>query len=69
MGPRKIRERMGDQQLGGNLNQNSEKGWSISVQRPWMHDDVGEWLDAAQWISDQCDRLHAIVGEVLGDVS
>ena len=58
-----IRERMGDQRLGDNLDRNCANGTSITVQRPWVRDDKGEWPDAAQWIREQCDRLHAIVGD------
>ena len=64
-----IRERMGDQQLGDNLDRNSANGMSIAVQRSWVRDDEDEWPDAAQWIREQCDRLHAIVGDRLGGES
>ena len=62
---RMIRERMSDQQLGGNLEGNSAKGWTITVQRPWVRDDENEWLDAALWIREQCERLHAIAADQL----
>ena len=45
-----IRERMGDQQLGDNLDRNSANGMTITVQKPWVRDDEDDWLDAAQWI-------------------
>ena len=64
-----ILERMGDQQLGDNLDRNSANGMSISVQRPWVRDDEDEWPDAAQWTREQCDRLHAIVGDSPGGES
>ena len=64
-----IRERMGDQQLGDDLDKNSANGMSITVQRPWVRDDEDEWPDAAQWIREQCDRLHAIVGDHPGGES
>ena len=62
-----IREQMGDQQHGNNLDRNSTNGMSIAVQRPWARDSEEGWLDAAQWIREQCDRLHAIVGDSSGD--
>ena len=58
-----IRERMGDQQLGDNVERNSTNGMSITVQKPWVRDDENEWPDAAQWIREQCDRLHEIVDD------
>jgi len=64
-----IRERMGDQQLGDNIDRNSANGMSIAVQRPWVRDDEEEWPDAAQWIREQCDRLYAIVGDSPGGES
>ena len=62
-----IRERMGDQQLGDNLDRNSGNGMSIAVQRPWVRDDEDEWPEAAQWIREQYERLHAIVAGQPGD--
>ena len=64
-----IRERMGDQQLGDNLDRNSANGMTITVQRSWVRDDEDDWLDAAQWIREQCERLHAIVVSQPGDES
>ena len=64
-----IRDRMGDQQLGDNLNRNSANGTSITVQRPWVRDDENDWPDAAQWIKEQCERLHAIVADRFSDRS
>ena len=56
-----IRESIGDQQLGDDLERSSSKGTSITVERPWARDDEDEWPDATQWIKEQCDRLHAII--------
>ena len=61
-----IRERMSDQQLGGNLERNSIRGWTISVERPWVRDDENDWPEAALWIREQCERLHAIVADAHG---
>ena len=61
--------RIGDQQLGDNLDRNSENGMTIAVQRPWVRDDVEEWPDAARWISEQCERLRTIIGGETGDRS
>ena len=58
-----IRDRMGDQQLGGNLDDRSSNGMTIKVQRPWVRDDEDDWPDAAQWIREQCERLHAILAD------
>lgn len=55
-----IRDLMGDQQILGDLEQNSVKGASIYVQRPWVRDDEGTWPDAAQWIKWQFKRLKEI---------
>ena len=64
-----IRQEMGDQQLGDNIERNSEKGMTIAVQRPWVRDDEGEWPDAALWISEQCERLHSIIRDARGEGS
>ena len=64
-----IRERMGDQQLGDNLDRNSANGMTITVKRPWVRDDEDDWLDAVHWIREQCERLHAIVVNQPGDES
>lgn len=64
-----IRDEMGDQRLGDNLDRNSENGMTIAVQRPWMRDDEEEWPDAARWISEQCERLHTIIDGEPGDES
>ena len=64
-----VRDEMGDQRLGDNLDRNSENGMTIAVQRPWMRDDEEEWPDAARWISEQCERLHTIIDSEPGDES
>ena len=46
---------------GDNVERNSTNSMSITVQRPWVRDDENEWPDAAQWIREQCERLHEIV--------
>lgn len=61
-----IRERMSDQQLGNNLDSNSAKGWTITIQRPWVRDDESDWPEAALWIREQCERLHAIAADQEG---
>ena len=57
----KIREQMGDQELGGNLEKNSRDGKTISVRRRWTRDDQDEWPEAARWITEQHERLRAIL--------
>ena len=64
-----IRDEMGDQQLGDNLDRNSENGMTIAVQRPWLRDDEEEWPYAARWISEQCERPHTIIRREPGDES
>ena len=56
-----IRERMGDQKLGDDIDKNSAKGWSISVQRAWVREDEDDWPAAAQWIKEQYERLQTIL--------
>ena len=60
---RMIREQMGDQELGGNLDKNSRDGISISLQRQWTRDDQDEWPEAARWIAEQHERLRAILAD------
>ena len=56
-----IQQTMGDQQLGENLERNSEDGVSIAVQRPWVRDDEDEWPEVAVWIKEQQERLAAVL--------
>ena len=56
-----IREQMGDQELGANLEKNSEDGTTVTVQRGWARDDQDEWPEAARWIIEQHERLRAIL--------
>ena len=59
---------MGDQELGDNLDRNSENGMTIAVKRSWVRDDDEEWPDAARWISEHCERLHTVIdGEPDGE--
>ena len=54
---------MGDQELGENLEKNSENGMTVSVRRRWTRDDESEWPEAADWIKEQHDRLRAILAD------
>ena len=56
-----IREQMGDQELGDDLEKNSRDGATISVRRQWTRDDQDEWPEAARWITEQHERLRAIL--------
>ena len=56
-----IREQMGDQQLGDDLEKRSRNGITIAVLRQWTRDDQDEWPEAARWITDQHQRLRAIL--------
>ena len=56
-----MREQMAEQELEENVEKNSEAGRSISVQRRWSRDDEDEWLEAAQWIKEQYERLLAVL--------
>ena len=62
-----MHEQMADQELGENLEKNSEDGMSVSVRRRWSRDDEDEWPDAAQWIREQYERLQAILSDSLRD--
>ena len=56
-----IRDQMGDQELGGNLESSSLDGTTVVIQRGWTRDDEAEWPEAAQWIKEQYERLRAIL--------
>ena len=56
-----IRDQMGDQTLGDNLEKNSAGGTTVSIQRRWTREDEGEWSETAQWIKEQYERLRVIV--------
>ena len=58
---RMIREQMGDQEIGDDLEKKSQDGRTVNVQRSWTRDDEDGWPEAAQWIIEQHDRLRAIV--------
>ncbi|MCY3810641.1 MAG: HNH endonuclease family protein [Gammaproteobacteria bacterium] len=58
-----IQQTIGDQQLGENLERNADDGVSISVQRPWVRDDEGEWPEVAVWIKEQQERLAAVLAD------
>ena len=55
-----IRDQMGDQKLGQNVEKESEDGRSISVWRNWELDNQDDWPETAEWIMDQFQRLQAI---------
>ena len=61
----KIREKMGDQLLGENLEKNNADGMTITVQRRWTRDDEAEWPEDARWIKEQFERLRAILSGIL----
>ena len=61
-----IQDQMEDQELGNDLEENAEKGWTITVRRRWNCDDEDEWPEAAQWIRDQQLRLQIILTEADG---
>ena len=56
-----IRDQMSDQELGANLEKNSQHGTSVTVQRRWVRDDEDEWPEAVRWITEQHERLRAIL--------
>ena len=62
-----IRDEMGDQKLGENLEKNSVDGMTITVQKRWMRDDEDEWPEDARWIKEQFERLRAILSDILSD--
>ena len=56
-----IRDQMGDQEIGGSLQQCSSQGTTVFVRRPWMRDDEAGWSEAAKWIKEQHERLRTIL--------
>ena len=56
-----IRDQMGDQELGANLEKECADGRTVTVQRRWTRDDEDEWPEAARWIKEQHERLRAIL--------
>ena len=58
---RMIREQMGDQVIGDDVDKKSDAGRTVYVKRSWTRDDEDGWPEAAQWIIEQHDRLRAIV--------
>ena len=60
---RRIREEMGDQVLGENIEKTSADGITITVQTDWTRDDEDDWPEAARWIKEQFERLRAILSD------
>ena len=54
---------MGDQKLGEYFKKNSANSMTIKVQRRWVRDDEDELPEAAEWILEQCERLHAMLAD------
>ena len=63
----RIRDQMGDQDLGANLEKNSEEGWTVTVRRRWTRDDEDGWPEATEWIKEQYERLRAILADSPGE--
>ena len=61
-----MRDQMSDQLLGENLDSEGRKGRTVAVVRHWTREDEDEWPAAAQWIVEQCERLHAIMADATG---
>ena len=62
-----IREQMGDQETGGNLERYSSQGTTVYVRRRWERDDEAGWPEAAQWIKEQHERLRTILIDLLAE--
>ena len=56
-----IQSQMGDQILGNDIEKNSKKGRTITVQKSWMRDNEDSWPEVADWIMQQQERLQIIV--------
>ena len=56
-----IRSTMGDQRIAEGADRHSRRGWSVSVERPWVREDRDEWPETASWIKEQAGRLAAIL--------
>ena len=46
---RMILEQMADQKVGDDVEQNAQKGWSVSVQRSWVRDGCGRNAASRAW--------------------
>lgn len=62
-----VRDQMGDQEIGGNLEKYSSQGTTVYVRRRWARDDEAGWPEAAQWIEEQHERLRTILGPAVED--
>lgn len=60
-----MQDRMGDQNLGNNIEKSSADGATIAVRKSWTRDDEDEWPEVARWIADQVERLRVILTENL----
>ena len=55
-----IQRQMGDQELGVEIEKNSEKGRSITVQKVRKQDGQAAWPEEFEWIKSQHERLQMI---------
>ena len=62
---RMMQDRMGDQNLGNNIESSSANGATIAVRKSWIRDDEDEWPEVVRWIEDQIERLRTILAENL----
>ena len=60
-----MQDRMGDQNLGNNIESSSANGATIAVRKSWIRDDEDEWPEVVRWIEDQIERLRTILAENL----
>lgn len=62
-----LRQRLGDQEFADDIEENAEKGISISiVLRSVAIEDESAWSNIASWISDQSHRIQEIIADEAG---
>ena len=61
---RMICDQMSDQCLSGDLESQSKEGRTVYIEQSWIRDDEESWDEAGQWIQDQSERLHTILGSL-----
>ena len=60
---RLIGSRMADQEIVGSPAKKAARGKSVRIRRQWDLDDEDDWLDAAEWLQEQRQRMEFILAD------
>ena len=58
-----IQNQMDDQNLGGEIEKNSDKGWTITVEKVRTQSGQDAWPEEFDWVKQQAERLQMIISQ------